>query len=73
MNAWLNVICGGGEETEHISAVLKSLSNANLFPDFSGIAFLFKLCFHPIEEAGYVLFQLFFANFDGFTYNAECI
>ena len=64
---------GVGEEIEHISAVLKSLSNANLFRDFSEIAFLLKPCFHPIEEAGYVTFQLFFANFDGFTYNAECI
>ena len=64
---------GVGEEIGHISAVLKSLSNANLFPDFSEIAFLLKPCFHPIEEAGYVMFQLFFANFDGFTYNAECI
>ena len=62
-----------GEEIEHISAVLKSLSNANLFRDFSEIAFLLKPCFHPIEEAGYVMSQLFFANFDGFTYNAECI
>ena len=52
---------------------LRFLSNANLFPDFSEIAFLLKPCFHPIEEAGYVMFQLFFANFDGFTYNAECI
>ena len=49
---------GVGEEIGHISAVLKSLSNANLFPDFSEIAFLLKPCFHPIEEAGYVMFQL---------------
>ena len=64
---------GVGEEIGHISEVLKSLSNANLVPDFSEIAFLLKPCFHPIEEAGYVMFQLFFANFDGLTYNAECI
>ena len=49
---------GVGEEIEHISAVLKSLSNANLSPDFSEIAFLLKPCFHPIEEVGYVMFQL---------------
>ena len=73
MNVWLNVIFGGGRRDWAYQCGFKKPFNANLFPDFSEIAFLLKPCFHPIEEAGYVMFQLFFANFDGFTYNAECI
>ena len=57
---------GVGKEIEHISAVLKSLLNENLLPDFSGKfvawlfwnSFLLKPCSHPTEEADYVMFQL---------------
>ena len=44
---------GVGEEIEHISAVLKSLSNANLFPDFPEIAFFVKTLF-PSNRGGWL-------------------